>query len=70
MRAGANPFERMCRRHGTRANERPQVIEHARVLAGNERVVVSAGPFLNPGQRVKPRQVAANSVTTAAAAND
>jgi RND family efflux transporter MFP subunit len=39
-------------------------------LAGNERVVVSAGPFLNPGQRVKPRQVSATSVTTAAAAND
>jgi RND family efflux transporter MFP subunit len=28
-------------------------------LAGNEAVVLSAGPFLNPGQRVNPRRQAA-----------
>lgn len=28
-------------------------------LSGNERVVVSAGPFLNPGQKVNPRREAA-----------
>lgn len=28
-------------------------------LSGNERVVLSAGPFLNPGQKVKPRREAA-----------
>ena len=28
-------------------------------LAGNERVVLSAGPFLNPGQKVNPRREAA-----------
>jgi HlyD family secretion protein len=29
-------------------------------LAGNEAVVLSAGPFLNPGQKVKPRREAAH----------
>jgi len=29
-------------------------------LEGNERVVLSAGPFLNPGQTVKPTSVAAH----------
>jgi RND family efflux transporter MFP subunit len=29
-------------------------------LTGNEPVVLSAGPFLNPGQKVKPRRVAAH----------
>ena len=29
-------------------------------ISGNERVVLSAGPFLNPGQKVKPRREAAN----------
>ena len=29
-------------------------------LSGNERVVLSAGPFLNPGQKVKPRREAAH----------
>ena len=29
-------------------------------LSGNERVVLSAGPFLNPGQKVKPTGVAAH----------
>jgi hypothetical protein len=28
-------------------------------LSGNEAVVLSAGPFLNPGQKVKPRREAA-----------
>ena len=28
-------------------------------LSGNEAVVLSAGPFLNPGQKVRPRRVAA-----------
>ena len=28
-------------------------------LSGNERVVLSAGPFLNPGQKVNPRRQAA-----------
>jgi len=29
-------------------------------LSGNEAVVLSAGPFLNPGQKVRPRRVAAH----------
>jgi multidrug efflux pump subunit AcrA (membrane-fusion protein) len=29
-------------------------------LSGNEAVVLSAGPFLNPGQKVKPRREAAH----------
>jgi len=29
-------------------------------LSGNESVVLSAGPFLNPGQKVKPRREAAH----------
>jgi hypothetical protein len=28
-------------------------------LSGNEPVVMSAGPFLNPGQKVNPRRQAA-----------
>ena len=28
-------------------------------LSGNEAVVLSAGPFLNPGQKVRPRRQAA-----------
>jgi multidrug efflux pump subunit AcrA (membrane-fusion protein) len=28
-------------------------------LSGNEAVVLSAGPFLNPGQKIKPRREAA-----------
>ena len=28
-------------------------------ISGNERVVLSAGPFLNPGQKVNPRRQAA-----------
>jgi len=28
-------------------------------LSGNEQVVLSAGPFLNPGQKVKPLRQAA-----------
>jgi hypothetical protein len=30
-------------------------------LSGNESVVLSAGPFLNPGQKVKPKRQAANA---------
>jgi hypothetical protein len=29
-------------------------------LSGNESVVLSAGPFLNPGQKVKPKREAAH----------
>jgi transketolase C-terminal domain/subunit len=29
-------------------------------LSGNEAVVLSAGPFLNPGQKVKPNRAAAH----------
>ena len=29
-------------------------------LSGNEAVVVSAGPFLSPGQKVKPRREASH----------
>jgi multidrug efflux pump subunit AcrA (membrane-fusion protein) len=29
-------------------------------LSGNEPVVLSAGPFLNPGQKVKPKRAAAH----------
>jgi RND family efflux transporter MFP subunit len=32
----------------------------AQGLSGNEAVVLSAGPFLNPGQKVKPRREAAH----------
>jgi hypothetical protein len=30
-------------------------------LSGNERVVLSAGAFLNPGQKVAPRRTEARS---------
>ncbi len=33
-------------------------------IAGNEQVVVSAGPFLNPGQKVAPRKVAISAALT------
>jgi RND family efflux transporter MFP subunit len=36
-----------------------QGVSVAQGLAGNERVVLSAGPFLNPGQKVNPRRQAA-----------
>jgi hypothetical protein len=29
-------------------------------ISGNEAVVLSAGPFLNPGQKVKPNRQAAH----------
>jgi hypothetical protein len=29
-------------------------------LSGQEAVVMSAGPFLNPGQRIRPRRVASS----------
>jgi HlyD family secretion protein len=34
-------------------------VTSAEGLSGNERVVLSAGPFLNPGQKVKPQLHAA-----------
>jgi len=34
-------------------------------LSGNERVVLSAGPFLNPGQKIKPKVEAAAAVAAA-----
>jgi hypothetical protein len=30
-------------------------------LSGQEAVVMSAGPFLNPGQRIRPRRVASSA---------
>ncbi|MEP7316488.1 MAG: efflux RND transporter periplasmic adaptor subunit [Sphingomicrobium sp.] len=33
-------------------------------IAGNEQVVVSAGPFLNPGQKVAPRKIAISAALT------
>jgi RND family efflux transporter MFP subunit len=36
-----------------------QGVSIAEGLSGNERVVLSAGPFLNPGQKVNPRRQAA-----------
>ncbi len=33
-------------------------------LSGNEQVVVSAGPFLNPGQKVAPRKIAISAALT------
>ena len=36
-----------------------QGVAIAEGLSGNEAVVLSAGPFLNPGQKVNPRRQAA-----------
>ncbi len=37
----------------------------AQGLSGQERVVISAGPFLSPGQKVKPRREAASTALSA-----
>ena len=53
---GKNEIERRDIKIGT-VNDAGVTI--AAGLAGNERVVLSAGPFLNPGQKVKPQRQAA-----------
>ena len=53
---GKNEIERRDIKIGT-VNDSGVTI--AAGLAGNERVVLSAGPFLNPGQKVKPQRQAA-----------
>src|SRR4051812_10119674 len=53
---GKNEIERRNITIGT-VDERGVTI--ATGLSGNEAVVLSAGPFLNPGQKVKPRREAA-----------
>jgi HlyD family secretion protein len=52
---GKNEVERRSIRIGSVDNSGVTIAEG---LAGNEQVVVSAGPFLNPGQKVSPRKVA------------
>lgn len=51
-----NEVERRAIRIGSVEDAGVTVIEG---ISGNERVVLSAGPFLNPGQKVKPRVQAA-----------
>ena len=53
---GKNEVERRDIKIGT-VNDNGVTI--ASGLSGNERVVLSAGPFLNPGQKVNPRREAA-----------
>ena len=53
---GKNEIERRDIKIGT-VNDAGVTI--AAGLSGNERVVLSAGPFLNPGQKVKPQRQAA-----------
>lgn len=53
---GKNEIERRAIKIGS-VNDSGVTI--AEGLAGNERVVLSAGPFLNPGQKVNPRREAA-----------
>jgi HlyD family secretion protein len=53
---GRNQVERRAIQIGT-VNENGVTIQSG--LAGNEAVVLSAGPFLNPGQKVNPRRSAA-----------
>jgi len=53
---GKNEIERRDIKIGT-VNDAGVTI--AAGLSGNERVVLSAGPFLNPGQKVKPQRHAA-----------
>lgn len=54
---GKNQIERRNIKIGT-VNE--QGVTIASGLSGNESVVLSAGPFLNPGQTVKPERQAAH----------
>jgi multidrug efflux pump subunit AcrA (membrane-fusion protein) len=53
---GKNEVERRDIRIGT-VNDNGVTI--ASGLSGNEAVVLSAGPFLNPGQKVNPQRQAA-----------
>jgi len=53
---GKNEVERRAIKIGTVEDEGVTVAEG---ISGNERVVLSAGPFLNPGQKVKPQLQAA-----------
>jgi HlyD family secretion protein len=53
---GKNEVERRSIKIGTVEDEGVTIAEG---ITGNERVVLSAGPFLNPGQKVKPQQQAA-----------
>ena len=53
---GKNEVER---RNITIGEVDEQGVTIASGLSGNEAVVLSAGPFLNPGQKVKPRREAA-----------
>ncbi|MBV8908827.1 MAG: efflux RND transporter periplasmic adaptor subunit, partial [Sphingomonas sp.] len=53
---GKNEVERRNIQIGT-VNDNGVTIKSG--ISGNERVVLSAGPFLNPGQKVNPRRQAA-----------
>jgi hypothetical protein len=53
---GKNEVERRNIQIGTVSD---QGVTIASGLSGNEAVVLSAGPFLNPGQKVNPRRDAA-----------
>jgi RND family efflux transporter MFP subunit len=53
---GKNEVERRAIKIGTVEDQGVTIAEG---ISGNERVVLSAGPFLNPGQKVKPRTEAA-----------
>jgi HlyD family secretion protein len=52
---GKNEVERRPIKIGTVEDQGVTIAEG---LSGNERVVLSAGPFLNPGQKVKPQRQA------------
>jgi RND family efflux transporter MFP subunit len=54
---GKNEVERRAIKIGTVEDNGVTIAEG---VSGNERVVLSAGPFLNPGQKVKPRSQPAN----------
>jgi RND family efflux transporter MFP subunit len=53
---GKNQVERRDIKIGNVSDEGVTIAEG---ISGNEAVVLSAGPFLNPGQKVKPRREAA-----------
>jgi HlyD family secretion protein len=53
---GKNEVERRAIKIGTVEDQGVTIAEG---MSGNERVVLSAGPFLNPGQKVKPQLQAA-----------
>jgi HlyD family secretion protein len=53
---GKNEVQRRAIKIGTVEDEGVTI---AQGISGNERVVLSAGPFLNPGQKVKPQVQAA-----------